>query len=483
MSRDMETLPVQRHGHAPLPHALTERRTLAAIGQIGSGSVTYFSPQARLWMRVLLGAFIAIGLIAKSFIFVAGEPVVIHYALNGLIVGIAGIAYFSTGGGKLLAGPVALALGLALFWSLVSALFSPISLNIVAVATFAVVSVGSLIFFPAVCLMAGLEPWRLLSYLLGAIVPLTALIWLIDPGLTIDPDSGRFSGALVSVAVACNIYFFVCVFAFRGALLAPTRSSAMFYGATSLIAIIFLYLTKTRSSLAECLACLLLMLIFSPLKRGAKMVSMAAAGLLLMLLALSGLAASTGIVPLDNELESFRLGDEQLTDSRSSNWEFGIERIIQAPLFGEGLLTKQTQGGTRGVDFGGETSYDPLYDPHSLILSFGVQAGIPFMIAMTALIVMILARFVTTFGVQRSLESPEFVIASVHFAVMIFAGGDLTTLGNVIDKIFWILLGTVALKTELARAYGVSAAGASGMSGRTGQRLRAASPRPLPAKV
>ncbi len=447
------------------------------------GPVAYSSTQGRLWIRILLGAFIAIGLIVKSFLFVGGEPVLIHYALNGLIVGIAGLAYFRAGGGKLLASPIALALGFALFWSLVSALFSPISLNIVAVAAFAVVSVGSLIFVPALCLRVDVEPWRLLTYILGATVPLTALLWLVNPALVTDPESSRFSGALVSVAVACNIYFFVCVFAFRGALLASSRGMSMVYGFTSMVSLVFLYLTKTRSSLAECLACLMLMMIFSPMRRGAKMVSMGVAGLLLMFVALSGLAASTGIVPLDDELESFRLGDEQLTDARSSNWEFGIERIIQAPLFGEGLLTKQTQGGTRGVDFAGETSYDPRYDPHSLILSFGVQGGIPFMIAMTALIVLILSRFVAMFGIQRSLESPEFVIASVHFAVMIFAGGDLTTLGNIIDKIFWILLGTVALKTELARACGVPGGGSLSLSTPRPQSFRAASPRPLPTKV
>jgi O-antigen ligase len=447
------------------------------------GSEAYSSTQGRLWIRILLGAFIAIGLVVKSFLFVDGEPVLIHYALNGFIVGLAGIAYFSAGGRNLLASPIALALGFALFWSLVSALFSPISLNIVAVAAFAVVSVCSLIFFPALCLRVGVEPWRLLTYILGATVPLTALLWLVDPALVTDPESGRFSGALVSVAVACNIYFFVCVFAFRGALLASSRGISMVYGLTSMVSLVFLYLTKTRSSLAECLACLMLMMIFSPMRRGAKMVSMGVAGLLLMFVALSGLAASTGIVPLDDELESFRLGDEQLTDARSSNWEFGIERIIQAPLFGEGLLTKQTQGGTRGVDFAGETSYDPRYDPHSLILSFGVQGGIPFMIAMTALIVLILSRFVAMFGIQRSLESPEFVIASVHFAVMIFAGGDLTTLGNVIDKIFWILLGTVALKTELARAYGIPRGGLLSGSTPRDHIFRAASPRPLPTKV
>ncbi len=483
MSKETGTSSAQRHGRMSLTDIQTGKQTYSASGAQSGGLVTNFSPQALLWMRILLGAFIAIGLIVKSFLFVGGEPVLVHYALNGFIVGIAGMAYFSAGGGKLLASPVALALGFALFWALISALFSPISLNIVAAATFGIVSVGSLIFFPALCLRVNLEPWRLLTYILGATVPLTALLWLADPSLVTDPESGRFSGVLVSVAVACNIYFFVCVFAFRGALLASSRGMSMMYGMTSVVSLFFLYLTKTRSSLAECLACLILLMIFSPMKRGAKMVSMGVAGLLLMFVALSGLAASTGIVPLDDELESFRLGDEQLTDARSTNWGFGIERIIQAPLFGEGLLTKQTQGGTRGVDFGGETSYDPRYDPHSLILSFGVQAGIPFMIAMTALIVLILARFVSTFGVQRSLENPEFVIASVHFAVMIFAGGDLTTLGNIIDKIFWILLGTVALKTELARAYGVPRGGLLSGSTPQTQSFRAASPRPLPTKV
>lgn len=483
MSTEKGVLPVQGRDRASLPDAQAGENSFAASDLQGSGPVNYFSPRTRLWVRILLGSFIAIGLIVKSFLFVGGEPVLVHYALNGFIVGIAGIAYFSAGGGRLLASPVALALGFALFWSLVSALFSPISLNIVAVATFAVVSVGSLIFFPALCLRVGVEPWRLIAYVLGFTIPITIVLWLIDAGKTIDPESGRFSGALVSVAVACSIYLFVCVFAFRAALLASSRGMAMFYGMTSIVSLLFLYLTKTRSALAECLVCLLLMLIFSPLKRGAKMVSMGAAGLLLMFVALSGLAASTGIVPLDNELESFRLGDEQLTDARSTNWGFGIERIIQAPLFGEGLLTKQTQGGSRGVDFSSETSYDPRYDPHSLILSFGVQAGIPFMIAMTSLILLIFSRFVAIFGIQRSLESPEFVIASVHFAVMIFAGGDLTTLGNIIDKIFWILLGTVALKTELARAYGVPRGGLLSGSTPRDHIFRAASPRPLPTKV
>lgn len=439
--------------------------------------------QTTLWVRILLGLFIVIGLVAKSFLFADGEPVLVHYALNGLIVAAFGAVYFSVPGRKFVSGPVAALLTFAVFWSLISALFSPVSLNILAVGAFATVIVGSLLFFPALSWIVGLEPWRLLAYIVGLTIPLTGMLWLIDPGLTVDPDSGRFSGALVSVAVASNIYFFVCVFGFRAALLAHSRASALGFGFLCATSLLFLYLTRTRSSLTECLVCLILMMIFSPLKRGAKMVSLAAAGVFLLIVALSGVAASTGIVPLDEELESFRLNDTQLTDSRGGNWEFGIERIAQAPLLGEGLLTKQTQGGTRDVDFGAETSYDPRYDPHSLILSFGVQAGIPFMIAMTALIIVILGRFVSTFGVQRSLESPEFVISSVHFLVMIFAGGDLTTLGNLIDKIFWILLGTVALKTELARANGLPPITSKVQQPTRRQNLVAASPRPLPTNV
>lgn len=460
---------------------LASSSSLAAF-QYGRPELGLAGGDARLWMRILLSAFLVVGLIAKSFLFADGEPVLVHYAANALIVGIAGILYLAGSGSKFIAPATAVALGFSIFWSLVSAVFSPISLNILAVGAFATISVGSLIFFPALCLRAGIEPWRMLAYFFGATVPLTAALWVVDPGLVTDPESGRFSGVLVSVAVACNIYFFACVFSFRAALLADTRPKALIFAFLSFVSLLFLYLTRTRSSLAECLVCLVLMLIFAPLKRGAKMVSMAGAAILLVIVALSGAAATTGIVPLDDELQEFRLGDTQLTDSRSSNWEFGIERIATAPLFGEGLLTKQTQGGTRGVDFGGETSYDPRYDPHSLILSFGVQAGIPFMLSMTGLIVIILTRFLSVFGLQRSLESPEFVIVSVHFAVMIFAGGDLTTLGNLIDKIFWILLGTVALKAELARAHGTGSSG-SRPPGATAQRFAAASPRPRPAKV
>jgi O-antigen ligase len=235
---------------------------------------------------------------------------------------------------------------------------------------------------------------------------------------------------------------------FRGALLARTPASFATYAAVSLLSLIFLYLTKTRSSLLEALVCLIVMLAFSPLHQGRKMVAMAAAVLILGFVALSGVALTTGVVAVDRELDSFRAG-QTLADARGGNWAFGIERIGESPMFGEGLLAKQTQGGTRGVDFGSETSYDPRFDPHSLVLSFGVQAGIPFMLAMSGLILMVFGRYLAAFGLRRSLEAPEFLIGVVHFAIMLAAGGDLTALGNLVDKIYWVFLGTMALKAEL----------------------------------
>ncbi len=124
---------------------------------------------------------------------------------------------------------------------------------------------------------------------------------------------------------------------------------------------------------------------FTPLTRGVRLVVISFTGLLLVAAAATAAVVSTGVMAIDEQLAEFRLADSALSDSRGSNWSFGIERIVAKPLFGEGLLAKQTQGGTSTIDPSNPTSYDPRYDPHSLILSFGVEGGIPFMLLMTVL--------------------------------------------------------------------------------------------------
>jgi O-antigen ligase len=275
------------------------------------------------------------------------------------------------------------------------------------------------------------------------------LLLVVDPGLAIDPDSGRIAGAYVSVAVASSMFGFVAILALRSALISENRLFVWMWAGITFISFVLLYLTRTRSSLVEVLATALVIVTFTPLSRGMRLVISSFTGLLLVAAAGAAAVVSTGVIAIDDQLAEFRLADSSLSASRGGNWQFGIERITAAPLFGEGLLAKQTQGGTSAIDFDSATSYDPLYDPHSLILSFGVEGGIPFMLLMTILFALIPARFVQAFGWRTALQTPEFVIASARLLVSIFSGGDMTTLGNVVEKTIWILLGTMMLKAEL----------------------------------
>ncbi len=407
------------------------------------------SREARLWIGSLLVAMLAIGLIAKSFVFVEREPVLVHYALTGGLVGLAGLIYATKPElNRASTGLLAL-LVFAVFWSVCAAVTSGIWLNYVSAATFALLVAGYFYIFPALAWYLRVEPWHMVGWVLGAAVAVSAIMLVITPDLATDRVSGRFSGALISVAVACNVFFLATVLALRAALSSRRPTGFFAWGFISALSLILLYMTKTRSSLLECLVCMLMMLAFAPLDRGKKLISMAVAGLMLAMVAISGAALSTGIVAIDQQLDSFRLADRQLTDARGENWRFGMERIAASPYVGEGLLAKQTQGGSRGVDFDAETSYDPRYDPHSLALSFGVQAGIPFLLAMLSAIALVFARFLKAFGLRRAFESPEFVICSVSVVVMMLAGGDLTALGNTSDRLIWILLGTMAFKAEL----------------------------------
>jgi O-antigen ligase len=142
--------------------------------------------------------------------------------------------------------------------------------------------------------------------------------------------------------------------------------------------------------------------------------------------------------------------EQGITGSRNENWTFGVERIIKQPWFGEGMLTKQTQGGQSTVNMQQtSTNYNPIYDPHSLLLSLGVQGGLPFLFAVMLLILLPLFNYTRQVGMGRVLGAPEFVFCFVQLLSMIPAGGDLTSFGNVTDRIFWILLGSLSLKVAL----------------------------------
>lgn len=394
-------------------------------------------------------AIFVASLLPKTFIFAGNEPVALNYAVATVSLLVAAAILLP----RLREIPVnphaAIVLLTAIAWSAFSGFESGIALNLIAAGTFAITSVGFGFILPALVFIARREPTIIIRDVLSVMSVVSIILYVLDPTLAIDPDSGRIAGAYVSVAVASSMFGFAAILALRSALTSQHRLLVWIWSGITLISLILLYLTRTRSSLVEVLATALVIVTLTPLSRGVRLVVMSLTGLLLVTVASAAVVVSTGVVAIDDELAEFRLADNSLSDSRGGNWDFGVERIRNKPLFGEGLLAKQTQGGTTGVDFSSATSYDPLYDPHSLILSFGVEGGVPFLLLMTALFVLIPVRFVQAFGWRASLQAPEFIIASARLAVSIFSGGDMTTLGNVVEKTIWILLGTMMLKAEL----------------------------------
>jgi O-antigen ligase len=406
--------------------------------------------KVRRRFAALATAIFVASILPKTFIFAGNEPVILNYAFTTLLLALS-VALLIPRAREIpvdrLAGGLIL---VAIAWTIFSGFESGITLNLLAAATFAITALGFGFVLPALIYVSRREPITIVRNVLAVMSAVSIIMLIVAPTYAIDPESGRIAGAYVSVAVSSSMFGFATILALRSALTSTSRTWTWIWAGVTLISLVLLYLTRTRSSLVEVLAIALVIVTFTPLPRGIRLVIMSLTGLVLVAAASAAAVISTGVVAIDEQLAEFRLADStSLADARGSNWSFGVERVTAQPLFGEGLLAKQTQGGTSTVDLSTASSYDPRYDPHNLILSFGVEGGIPFMLLMTFLFVLIPARFVQAFGWRIALQTPEFVIATARLAVSILSGGDMTTLGNVVEKTVWILLGTMMLKAEL----------------------------------
>jgi O-Antigen ligase len=403
----------------------------------------------------ILGAYLSMffvveGLIVKSFYFVGNDPVLIHYILSSAICALAGFILIFSVGLKNLSVVEGLLLMASFAWSFASSLASGQQGNLISSITFSLSVLMSFVFVPRLMLAVDFDVRRLLRTSLGVFVVGSAVIMLPFFGGGYEGASGRFSGSAISVAVAGNLFFLATAFysynsreknEWRPRLVSLVLLSLSFG---------FLFLTYTRSLLAAAVG-ILLLVVFTNRKgniQGKTLI--AAAGIFLVLSFFALLYLVIKDVNIPQLLVDFRLADGgSATDSRMGNWVFGLERISDAPWFGEGMLAKQTAGGGElDLDAAGST-YNVLYDPHSLPLSLGVQAGIPFAVLVMALLVWVHIRYVLTFGITNSLASVDFMIGIVLLVSMVPGGGDLTSMGNVIDRIYWILLGTFALRTNL----------------------------------
>lgn len=404
--------------------------------------------------------FIIEGLVVKSFYFLNNNPIVAHYAVSSMISMIALAILFFSVGMRFVSGVELLLFISAVLLSVVSSIVSGKAQNMVATATFALSVLMSYFAVPRLLEAADVDLVKFLRLVFGVITAGSAILLVVMPSIVWDTDNGRFNGMMISVAVACNIFFIASVL-FGDHLRSLQSLKWRLYTAAQLcLAIGLLFLTYTRSFLLEAVAMLLIFMITT--KAGKIKLGSVVNGLsLLSLIVFAGLLYATiWGVDVDQLLVSFRLADGgSAADSRMGNWLFALDRIYENPWFGEGMLTKHSLGDSGIAGDVADATYYVMNDPHSLPLSLAVEAGIPFAIAMMGFLIFVLLRHLRQFGIAKSIGSVEFMICALIFIGMIPGGGDLTSMGNAIDRIFWILLGCLALRSNRAAMNGSKASG------------------------
>ena len=409
-----------------------------------SGNAFDRSSKSRLAMWVT-SAFLVESYLAKSFIFAGNDPTTLHYAVS-IVLSVGMFLLFCLDSnayrGRFFLLFIA---GGAIAWTLISSYQTGYALNYIASVTFGFLILSCFFWFPYVCYRAGVETWRLLLVVLGIPASASLPMFLALPDMALDTLSGRLAGTFISVAVACNVFFYVSVLAAFALKLTNKRKFQILYLSVCLISLICLYFTRTRSSLLEAFVCIFIVCVTSAHGKIIFRRLFASIAFVAILVFAIALGVLTLDFDLNSEISGFRL-ENGITSSRNDNWAFGVERIVKQPLFGEGMLTKQTQGGQAQVNLEASDNYNAIYDPHSLVLSLGVQGGMPLLLAVMFLIFSPLIAIFRIRGPSGVLGSPEFVLSSVHLCTMIPAGGDLTSFGNSVDRIFWILLGALSLQ-------------------------------------
>jgi hypothetical protein len=407
------------------------------------------SKKIALWLILFL---ILEGMLVKSAFFIGNDPTLFHYIASAIIGFLIFLICIINNLIKYTIKWQFILFAMCIIWSFFSSYQTGYVPNLIAVFTFSCMFLFFFVSIPIIIYTCERDLIKSIYFPFFIMAFISIFLYITEISSTIDPMSGRFLGSYISVANASVGFSFFT--AFSAALIFNNNHNTkkVFYIMMTFLGLYLCFLTKTRSIILEIIVTIAIIYygnrISNPLKARAWFApSIVAIGVLGSIL-----VVAVGNLDWSDTAIEYRVSEGSLQDSRTGNWAFGIERTLNAPLFGEGMLTKQTQGGTRSLDLAGGDNYDSSYDPHSLILSFSVQAGIPFAIGMIFLIFGTLIQHIKTFGIKKSLASAEFVICSVHTFVMIPTGGDLTSFGNYGDRIYWILLGMIALRANLQRS-------------------------------
>jgi O-Antigen ligase len=399
--------------------------------------------------------FLIEGFVIKSALFLGNDPVFLHYVISGSIALAIIVPYLRYLRRDIIISIQSFLIVFVVIWCLISSWISGDIDNIFYVASFFIFLMSCFIVIPAVYGFSERGFKWPVFVVAGIFSLISIIIYFFSPGLAIDSESGRFQGAYISVANASGIT----------PVLAAIATSMMHFRkgwkkifciSIIVLSLFIIYMTKTRSAIVETI--LIMFIVGIGVRINSSEYNRGWLVPLLSFFVVVGGANTLifGDLDLSQTASDFRLGDASLEDSRTVHWELGIDAIKENPFFGEGMLAKQTRGGTQAINLDESNNYDSRYDPHSLILSFGVQAGVPFAIGMIFLIMSCLLVFVRRFSIKQSLLCPEFCYLIIHLPMLLLSGGDLTSFGNLGDRIGWVFLGTLLISAREGRIYGLT---------------------------
>lgn len=403
-------------------------------------------------IKLLLGLVIAETFVFKSVLETPLGSTLTHYVVSAALCALLIIAYVTTISVRYLylGTFVRVTIVLLIAWSVsISFMHTPTLENVIAALLFALLIVMFFRVIPLLAEFCGIRCWQMLYA--GSIISvvLSLLGIFATPWLVFD-EGGRFNGVLVSTAVSSNVFFFAVVFA--AASMWQSRSSIRTLA--HLLAVIAsvgcLLLTGTRGHIAFAVIALVWIGLWKA--RYTLLHKVVAVSVILGVVGIVWLVG-TGAIPKTFEGVStfLRLEERAITDSRMANWIFGFEQATNSPIVGEGFLAKYTSGGTETFGGTAENTYDQLYDPHSVVLYLLTVGGVPTLFLTGSLVVRVwwcasrsMKYMPAIIGDQRILYMTTLLLG----VLMIPTGGSLVSFGNLVDRVWWLLLGELYLRSQ-----------------------------------
>jgi O-antigen ligase len=403
------------------------------------------------WTVHVAGLFVAESFLAKSAVMQflpEASLLIVHYALSAILLAVLAFARLSSrrAGGRWRDDTMLLLLvsGIAA-WMLGGAFFHGETLfQLAAVGGFVALAWGTVYVIPRLALAAhllALDRWLWHLCRGFTVVSVGSLLWFPAPVFDV---SGRFFGACGNVAVASGI-FLVCAAYFLADWLSPVpRPKSWLYLLGSLVCVA---LTGSRSSLLPLvIVCGAMMLSSFIWRRGTQRKLLAA---LMALLGIFGyLAGDEDAWGLARR--AFRL--DARTDSRTMNWNYGLERVQGSEWMGLGLLSRHTAQGSFGDNLRrGSAGYSQIHDPHNAFIYALQVGGYPLVLGFLLLTGLAAARAIQALR-SAVLNRDKFIVFAACFTLIYLstalASPAFLTLGNFLDRMFWLCLGLISFARQ-----------------------------------